>query len=148
MFDSTLDSHVSSWLVIETVLVAHLQRVQPELSIPRPLFTLSLNTLHVQLISSSRCSETDVHCGGSAIQKSDYKKKQPSFTTCEVLKPLQDIKFVWFLTSSASPLRTIIDEDLDVMREFIYIRNIMCDLLILALAFLVTCGGGPGGAVY
>jgi hypothetical protein len=31
---------------------------------------------------------------------------------------------------------------LDVMREFIYIRNIMCDLLILALAFLVTCGGG------
>lgn len=49
---------------------------------------------------------------------------------------------MWFLTSSACPRRTIIDEDLDVMREFIYIRNIMCDLLILALAFLVTCGGG------
>jgi hypothetical protein len=49
---------------------------------------------------------------------------------------------MWFLTSSASPRRAIIDEDLDVMREFIYIRNIMWDLLILALAFLVTCGGG------
>ena len=63
MLDSTLDRHVSSWLVIGTVLVAYLQTVESELSFPSPLFTLSLNTLQVLLNSSSRCSEMDGHCG-------------------------------------------------------------------------------------